>query len=89
MLVILIDSVFRTDKNSYPQVFSEECNYFVKEKKILKYIIHDIDIPFDLDQENSDEKNSNKENCDEENCKEIKFDGENLKNVHITIKKKL
>ena len=32
--VILIDSVYRTGKNYYPQVFLEECKYAVKEKKI-------------------------------------------------------
>ena len=31
--VILIDSVFRTGKNLYPQVFLEERKYVVKEKK--------------------------------------------------------
>ena len=31
--VILIDSVFGTGKNYYPQVFLEECKYIVKEKK--------------------------------------------------------
>ena len=31
--LILIDSVFRTGKNYYPQVFLEECEYVVKEKK--------------------------------------------------------
>ena len=30
--VILIDSVFRTGKNYYPEVFLEECKYVVKEK---------------------------------------------------------
>ena len=29
----MIDSVYRKDKNYYPQVFLEECKYFVKEKK--------------------------------------------------------
>ena len=33
LLVILIDYVFRTGKNYYPQVFLEECKYVVKEKK--------------------------------------------------------
>ena len=33
--VILIDSVFRTGKNYYPQVFLEECKYFVKEEIFL------------------------------------------------------
>ena len=33
--VILIDSVFRTGKTYYPQVFLEECKYIVKAKKDL------------------------------------------------------
>ena len=41
--VILVDSVFRTGKNCYPPVFLEECKHVVKEKKIHKYIIDDID----------------------------------------------
>ena len=70
--VILIDSVFRTGKNYYPQVFLEECKYVVKEKKIPKYIIDDIEISSDSDEENfdkeiSDEENSDEENSDEEN----------------------
>ena len=31
--VILIESVFRTGKNYYPQVLLEECKYNAKEKK--------------------------------------------------------
>ena len=31
--VILVDSVYKKDKNYYPQVFLEECKYVVKEKK--------------------------------------------------------
>ena len=58
--VILIDSVFRTGNNYYPQVFLEECKYVVK-KRISKYIIDDIEISSDSDRENSDEKNSDKE----------------------------
>ena len=52
--VILIDSIFRTGRNYYPQGFLEECKYVIKEKKISKYIIDNI--------ENSDEVNFNKEN---------------------------
>ena len=52
--VILIHSVFRTDKNCYPEVFLEECRYITKEKKIPKYIIDNIAISSDSDQENSD-----------------------------------
>ena len=36
--VILIDSVFRTGKNYYSQVFLEESKYVVKEKKVPEYI---------------------------------------------------
>ena len=42
--VVLIDSVYITGKNCYPQVFLEEWRYTVKEKKIDKYIIKDIEI---------------------------------------------
>ena len=57
---ILIDSVFRTGKNYYPQVFFEECKYVVKEKKkMLKYITDDIEIS--SEEENSDEENYTKE----------------------------
>ena len=48
----MFDSVFRTGKNYYPQVFLEECKYVVKEKKIPKYIIDDIEISSDTDREN-------------------------------------
>ena len=29
---ILIDSIFSTGKNHYPQVFSKKCEYVIKEK---------------------------------------------------------
>ena len=58
------DSVFRTGRNYYPQVFLE-CKYVVKEKKIPKYIIDDTEISSDSDEKNSDEKNSSEENSDE------------------------
>ena len=60
--VILINSVFRTDKNYYPEIFLEECKYIVKEKKMLKYFTEDIEISSDSDRENSDEENSNGQN---------------------------
>ena len=70
----MIDSVFRTGKNYYPQVFLEECKYIAKEKKIPMYLINDIEISADSDRENSDEENSDKENpkkktSDKENFK--------------------
>ena len=36
--VIMNDSVFKNGKNWYPQMFSEECQYIEKEKKISRYI---------------------------------------------------
>ena len=65
--VILIDSVFRTGKSYYPQVFLEECEYVVKEKKIPNYIIGNVEISPDSDRENSNEENSGEENSNEEN----------------------
>ena len=62
----MIDSVFRTGKNYHPQVFLEEFKYVVK-KKILKYIIDDIEISSDFDREDSHEENSSEEHSDEEN----------------------
>ena len=46
--VILIDYIFKTG-NYYPQVFLEECKHVVKEKKMSKYIIDDIEICSDSD----------------------------------------
>ena len=37
--VILIDPVFRTGKNYYPQVILEECKYGVKEKRFLSILL--------------------------------------------------
>ena len=66
--VILIDSVFRTGKNYYPQVFFEECKFVVKEKNMPEYITDDIQISSDhFDREDSDEQNFDEENFIEEN----------------------
>ena len=56
--VLLIDSVFRTGSNYYPQVFLVECKYVVKEKKMSEYIIDNIKISSDSDRENSYGENS-------------------------------
>ena len=53
--VVLIDSVYRKDKNYYPEVFLEEYKHVIKEKKKSKFITGDIKI-------SSDEENSNEEN---------------------------
>ena len=70
LIRILIDSVFKTGYNYYPQVFLEDYKYVVKEKKISKYIIDVIEISSDSDIENSDEENSGKKNSDEKNYDE-------------------
>ena len=50
---ILIDSVYRWDKNCYLQVFLEECIYVVKEKKASKFVTDNIEISSnDSDKEN-------------------------------------
>ena len=47
--VLLIDSVLRTGKNYYPQVFLDKCKHVVKEKKIPKYIL-DTEISSDSEE---------------------------------------
>ena len=57
--VILIDFVFRTGKNYYPQVFLEEYKYVVREKKIPEYVTDEIGISLNSDREDSDEETLN------------------------------
>ena len=64
----MINSVYRTNKNYYPQIFLEECKFVVKEKKMPEYITDDIETSSDdSDREDSDEEKFNKEKCDKEN----------------------
>ena len=59
----MIDSVYRKDKDYYPQLFLEECKYVIKEKKMSKFITDDIEISCDdSDREKFDEENFNKGN---------------------------
>ena len=70
--VILINSVFRTDKNYYPHMFLEECKYVIKQKKMPKYINKDIEISsYGFDKEDSYVENSDEENSDDEYAHEI------------------
>ena len=65
--VAFIDSVYRTNKNYYHQMFLEECKFAVKEKKMPEYITDDIEISYnDSDWEDSDEENHVEENSNEE-----------------------
>ena len=62
----MIDFVYEEGNIYYPELFLEECKDIVKEKKMPKYIIDDIEFFSDSDEENSDEENSYEENSDEE-----------------------
>ena len=61
--VLLIDSVYRKDKDYYPQVFLEECKCIVKEKKKSKFITDNVETSSD----DSNTGNSDKEDSNEEN----------------------
>ena len=61
--VNLVDSVFRTAKNYYPQELLEEL--VVKEKNMWKYITDDTEISDDSPREDSDKEISNEANSDE------------------------
>ena len=84
----MIDSVFRTGKNYYPQVFLGECKYVAKEKKSLNILLKDIEISSDesdkedSDEEDSDEENSNKESYIEELIKNLLREQFILKNIN-------
>ena len=57
-------------------MFLEECNYFVKEKKVPKFTIDNIGISSDdSDREDFDEENPNEEN------QNIEFFWENIGNL--------
>ena len=65
----------------------------MKEKKIPKYIIDNIEISSDSDEENPDEESSDEVNSDKENFEEENFDEENSdekkrKTTNVTNKKK-
>ena len=67
----MIDSLYRKDKNYYPQVFLEECKYVVKEKKMTEYVNDEIEFSYDdSDREDSDKENSDEEYSDAENYNE-------------------
>ena len=66
MSVILLDSIFRVGKNYYPQVLLEEYKYVIKEKNIHSYIIDDVEISSDSDEETLLEKIQMEKNSDYE-----------------------
>ena len=62
----MLDSIFRIGKNYYPQVFLEEYKYVIKEKNIHSYIIDDVEISSDSDEETLLEKIQMEKNSDYE-----------------------
>ena len=45
--VVLVDSVFKVNKNYYLQVFLEECKYFIKGKEVTRHITEELEISSD------------------------------------------
>ena len=41
---ICIDSILRTDKKNYPQVYLEQCKYKIKKKELVSIIDDEVDI---------------------------------------------
>ena len=40
----MINSVFTTSKNYYPQMFLEKCKYIAKEREMPEYITDEVEI---------------------------------------------
>ena len=76
--VTLLDSVYRKDNKYYPQVFLEECQHIVKEKKIYNCIIEDVEISFDeedlLEKIQMDKNSDYEENSDEDIMEKIQME---------------
>ena len=52
---ICIDSVLKTDKKNYPQIFSEQCKYKIKKRELVNFIDDEVDLSSDNDSDDSDE----------------------------------
>ena len=44
---ICIDSVLRTDKKNYPQVYLEQCKYKIKKRELVSFIDDEVDLSSD------------------------------------------
>ena len=71
---------FRIDENYYPQAFLQELKYVLKEKKIPKYIIDNIDIFSDSD---FDKENTDKDSLDKDKSTYENYDEGNSENVSV------
>ena len=56
LLIIMIDSVIKTNKKYYPQILLEECKYIQEKIKIVNYIDEDL-----IDSESDDSPNDEAE----------------------------
>ena len=76
--VTLLDSVYRKDNKYYPQVFLEECQYIVKQKKIYDRIIEDVEISSDeedlLEKFQMDKNSDYEENSEEEIMEKVQME---------------
>ena len=54
LLIIMIDSVIKTNKKYYPQILLEECKYIQEKIKIVNYIDEDL-IDSESDESPNDE----------------------------------
>ena len=61
-----IDSVLKIDKKAYPQAYSEECKYKLKNRKLLSFIDSEI-IDDDDDDDDDDSDDDNGYDIDNEN----------------------
>ena len=52
--VICIDSVLRTDKKNYAQVYLEQCKYKIKKRELVSFIDDEVDLRSD-NSDDSDE----------------------------------
>ena len=44
---IYIDSVLRTDKKNYPQIYLEQCKYKIKKRELLSFIDDEVNLMSD------------------------------------------
>ena len=52
-MLILVDSVYKSEKSYYPQGLLEECKYLVKDKEIKSFITKNSSLSKDENQDES------------------------------------
>ena len=51
---VYIDSVLRTDKKNYPQVYLEQCKYKIKKRELVSFIDDEVNLSSDNDSDELD-----------------------------------